>query len=309
MATLSAPLRPHPRTTDVAARTPTDVAPSVALLAAAAGVASLAGLLVGGGPGREVVETARGAEVTLYGEGLYAADSLMVGVGNRGQDIAILTVEIGLLLAALVWHRRGSVAGSVVLAGVLSFFGYYYVSMVFAVAQNELFGLYVVAMGAALFALVLVLADVVPRAGDLDLPGRPGRRALEIYLGFVALALTAAWLPELLSVSLGGGIAEHVGPYTSSATEALDLGLVVPVVVVAAVQLHRGRPMGRLLTLLMLVLNVCIGVLLMSQGIAQLVLDVPLTTGEIVVKMATFAVLTFVAGGLLLRMALRARAG
>ena len=65
--------------------------------------------------------------------------------------------------------------------------------------------------------------------------------------------------------------------------------------------------MGRLLTLLMLVLNVCIGVLLMSQGVAQLVLDVPLTTGDIVVKMATFAVLTFVAGGLLLRMALNAR--
>ena len=308
MALLSARRRPTPASKDVTARTPARVAAPVGLLAVAAGVASLAGLLVGGGPGRAVVETARGAEVTLYGKGLYAADSLMVGTGNRGQDIAILAVEIGLLLAALAWHRRGSVTGSVVLAGVLSFFGYYYVSMVFAVAQNELFGLYVVAMGAAIFALALVLADVVPRAAELHLPDRPGHRALELYLAFVALALTAAWLPELLSVSLEGGIAEHVGPYTSSTTEALDLGVVVPVVVAAAVLLHRGRPMGRLLTLLMLVLNVCIGVLLMSQGIAQLVLDVPLTTGEIVVKMATFAVLTFVAGGLLLRMALRARA-
>lgn len=208
-----------------------------------------------------------------------------------------------------MWHRRGSLTGAVVLAGVLSFFGYYHVSMVLATAQNAIFPVYVLAMGAALYALVVVLADVVPRADELVIPDRPRPWALQTYLGFVALALTMAWLPGLVAVSAGGRIAEHVGPYTSAATEALDLAVVVPVVVVAGVLLHRGRPMGRLLTLLMLVLNVCIGVVLMSQGIAQLVLDVPLTTGEIVVKMATFAVLTFVAGGLLLRTALRARAG
>jgi hypothetical protein len=41
----------------------------------------------------------------------------------------------------------------------------------------------------------------------------------------------------------------------------------------------------------------------MAQGIAQLVSGVPLTTGEIVTKMVTFAALTVVASGLLARMA------
>jgi hypothetical protein len=44
-------------------------------------------------------------------------------------------------------------------------------------------------------------------------------------------------------------------------------------------------------------------VVLMAQGIAQLVSGVPLTTGEIVTKMVTFAALTVVASGLLARMA------
>jgi uncharacterized membrane protein HdeD (DUF308 family) len=60
---------------------------------------------------------------------------------------------------------------------------------------------------------------------------------------------------------------------------------------------------GSVLALIMLVINVCIGVLLMAQGIAQLVSAVPLTTGEIITKMLTFAALTMVAGGLLARMA------
>ena len=100
-----------------------------------------------------------------------------------------------------------------------------------------------------------------------------------------------------------GNIAEAEGPYTSAATEALDLGLVVPVAVIAAIQLLRQRPLGSVLALIMLVINVCIGIVLIAQGIAQLVSGVPLTTGEIVTKILTFAALTLVAGGLLARMA------
>ena len=83
----------------------------------------------------------------------------------------------------------------------------------------------------------------------------------------------------------------------------LDLGLVVPVAVIAAVQLFRRSPEGSVLTLVMLVVNVCIGILLMAQGVAQLASGVPMTMGEIVAKMLSFAVLTLVAGGLLVRMA------
>jgi uncharacterized membrane protein HdeD (DUF308 family) len=61
--------------------------------------------------------------------------------------------------------------------------------------------------------------------------------------------------------------------------------------------------LGRVLALIMLVINVSIGVVIMAQGIAQLVLGVPLTAAEIVTKMLTFAALTLVAGGLLARMA------
>lgn len=288
-------------------RHPARVTAMVLVLAATAGAASLGGLLLGGGPGRHLATTARGAEITLYGEGLYSADTLLVGAGNRGQDVVILAFEIAALLTALVWHHRGRIVGTVALGGVLSFFTYYYVSMTFAAAQNPMFPLYVLALTASVGALVRVLIAAVPRAADLPLFERPGRRALVAYLSAVALALTAAWLPGMVAVSLDGGVEEHVGPYTSAVTEALDLGFVVPVVVLAAVQLQRGRPLGRLLTLLMLVLNVCIGVLLMGQGFAQIVLDVPLTTTEVVGKMATFAVLTFVAGGLLVRMAVHAR--
>lgn len=131
--------------------------------------------------------------------------------------------------------------------------------------------------------------------------------ALAIYLFAVAAALTLAWLPGMVSAAITGGIAAKVGPYTSSVTDALDLGVVVPVAVIAAVQLLRGKPEGSVLALVMLVVNVCIGILLIAQGVAQLVSGVPMTIGEIIAKMLTFAVLTLLAGGLLVRMVRAAR--
>lgn len=277
-------------------------------LAALEAVAALAGVLSGGAGATRTVETVRGVEVVLLGDGLYKWDSWLVGAGNRGQDVVMLLVEVPVLLLVL---RRWSYGGPVVpavLAGVLAFHAYFWVSMTFATAQNRLFPVYVACLGLTAALLVLVVLAVDADRVQQALPPRPGRAARVSYLVAVAVALTAAWLPSLVGTALTGQVAEAVGPYISAATEAIDLALVVPLVVSAAVLVLRRRPWGAVLTLLVLTLNACIGVLLMGQGAAQLLDGVPLTVAEIVAKMATFATLTLVAGGLLLRMALSARA-
>ena len=86
------------------------------LIAVLSSVAALAGVLTAGGPGTHEVTSLRGAPVTLYGEGLFAFDTRLLGVGNRGQDLILLLVEIPLLLAALIAYRRGSLRGEVALA-------------------------------------------------------------------------------------------------------------------------------------------------------------------------------------------------
>jgi hypothetical protein len=106
------------------------------ILALLAVISSLIGLLVMGGAGPQMVTTARGASVIICGEGIYAADSWLLGAGNRGQDVAILLVEVPFLLLTLWWYRRGGTVAAVAMTGVLAFFTYYYVSMTFATAPN-----------------------------------------------------------------------------------------------------------------------------------------------------------------------------
>jgi hypothetical protein len=226
------------------------------VIAVLSSVAALAGVLTAGGPGTHEVSSLRGAPVTLYGEGLFAFDTWLLGVGNRGQDLIVLLVEIPLLLAALAAYRRGWLRGQVALAGVLSFFLYYYASMTFATAQNWVFPLYVAVFAAALFAFVRVFSSIdadqvssrFPRRHARPRPRRhrprrrPGRGA--------ATAPHPAW------------------PRADSDRAGAERG-------------HRAGAHGA------------------GQGAAQLLAGVPMTPGEILSKMLTFAALTVVAGAVL----------
>ncbi len=269
------------------------------LIAALAAWVSAAGVFCAGGPGRHDVVGLHGGTVTLYGEGLFRYDTLLIGAGNRGQDAVVLFVEVPLLVALLLLSRRGvAMRSRLLLAGVLGFFAYYYASMCFATAYNRLFALYVVLFGASVFAFALAVTALDPAMVAAAFPPRPSRGLIACYLLTVATLLTAVWLPPMLSSLITGGVPDLVSTYTSETTWALDLGLIVPAAVCAAVLLLRRRPVGHLLAALLIVLNLTIGLVLMSQGLAQILVDA-LSVGEVAGMVVTFAVLTVLAGWML----------
>ena len=269
------------------------------LIAAGAGVAAAIGLFAGGGPGQHSVTSIRGDEVTLYGVGLFRDDTFLIGAGNRGTDAVTLFVEVPLLVLAIALCRRGGLLARVLLTGVTGYFLYYYASMVFATAYNRLFPLYVALFSASLFAFLLAFSSVAPREVAAQFPAHPSRRVIAGYLWAVAALLTLVWLPSMLTPLVTGDTPELVATYTTMPTWALDLGVIAPTAALAAILLRRGRPQGYRLATVMLILNVTIGAMLMGQSAAQLVAGVPLTTGEIVGMILSFAALTVVAAGLL----------
>jgi hypothetical protein len=244
--------------------------------------------------------TARDATVTLYGIGVYAADSLLIGVGSRGQDAAILLVDVPALLIVLWWFRPGAALSSAALVGVLSFYAYYYVCMTFGTAQIRLSSMWQLPAAPDSRSSSAPPGSTWPRSPEYCRPGRGDGRWPVTCWGWPPL-----WWPLGCR---GPSLVRRRGHRRSRRSvyqfndNGVDLGLVAPVAVLAGVQLLRGRPLGFVLTYVLLVINVCIGVVLVRQGLAQLVFGVPMTVGEIVGKMLTFAVLTVVAGGLLLRM-------
>jgi hypothetical protein len=295
----TAPIRSRPLERSVVSVSKVVVVLTV-VLAVVVTVAAAVGLFASGGPGPHEVLTARGQRVEVYGTGLYRHDSWLIGVGNRGTDAVTLFLEVPALLAALAAYRRRSVGGAVVLVGVLGWLLYYYASMSLYTAYNSLFGVYVVAFSLALWAVPLALRSIDPVRFAAVFPTRPPRRVLIAYLGCLAVALTAAWLPTVVAAAVTGDLPARLDVYSTEVTWALDLAVVVPAVAAAGWLLHRGAVFGPLAATAMLSLNVALGVALAAQGVAQLVVGVPVKPGEIIGMMASFAVMTTVAACLLM---------
>ena len=145
-------------------------------------ISSLICLLVTGGPGRQIVTTARGVTVIIYGKGVDAADSWLLETGSRGQDVAMLLMEVPFLLLTLWWYRRGGTVAAVALTGVLALFTYCYVSMTFAHCRESSISAVRRCREPGRLTLVVVARRMDPIRIAAALPDRPGRTALAIYL-------------------------------------------------------------------------------------------------------------------------------
>jgi len=206
----------------------------------------------------------------------------------RVQDAATLVVGLPVLALGLRSALRGSVRGRVVWLGGLAYMTYVWVSVAVQVPFNELFLVYVALFGLSLLTFVggtvTTDADAVRRAVE----GRLDAARYAAALAVVGLVLAALWLSDVVPPLLAGStprIVEEAGPQ-AMVTHVLDLGVVVPSILLAAAWLFRERPWGYVLAGVVSVLGATLAA---PVGIATLVL----VTGDDVTVSPVAALFTF----------------
>ncbi len=265
----------------------------VVLALAAAG----AGLFWPGDDGPFTFTTLRGEQVTIYGQGLYHYDTPIVALGFKMADAVTLVLAIPLLVLALVFYRRGSLRGGILLAGVLAYFLYNYSSLALGAAYNNLFLVYVAVMALSLFAFIIALGAFDTAALMTHfLPTLP-QRAISLYLIIAGVILLLLWLVlSIIPALLQGEAPPEVWSYTTVVTFVLDLGIIAPALIAAGALLLRRAPFGYLLSAVLLVFTVILGINLTAGGIAQMVNGV-ITMGQFIGMSVSFMVLTLFALG------------
>lgn len=271
------------------------------VVAALAAFASLTGLFWQDGRGRTNATSVRGEEVELYGEGLYRHDTVFVGAASRGTDVVTLAVGIPLLVAALVLVRRGSARGALLLVGAIAYFLYVYASRSFGNAYNGLFLVYVALFSASLFALLLAVRSIEVQTPNVRLGPRV-RRVLAAFLLVCAAVTSVVWLGPIFDSLARGDAPELLDTYTTPITEALDVGVIVPTLVVTAFLISRHAGGGYVPAVALLVLLVLIAVTIVAQTAFQVAAELSFTTGEIVGPISGFVILAAIAVWLLVRL-------
>jgi hypothetical protein len=269
-----------------------------ALALAAAAAASLTG---GGGAPVEVVSI-RGERVLLFGRGLYRFDTLFIGAGYRGQDLATLSLAVPALLAAVFLYGRGWLGSRLLLSGVLAFFVYANGSFALGAAYNPAYLLYVGAFSSSVFALVMSFRESAYEVGDGADEASAGptpdesavrphalpRRGAGALLIASGLGTIAIWLPPVVSAWLEGATPPLLGTYTTLVTETLDLALIAPTAVFAGLSVLRGQAVGYRLAFPLFGIIVLLAPTIVAATASQVAAGVRFTPGQIVGPIAAF---------------------
>jgi hypothetical protein len=197
----------------------------------------------------------------------------------RGYDVVTLIVVVPALFLAWVRTRGGSEWARLIMASLLLYLAYTYAYYLFGTGFNDLLLLHTVVFSGSLAALILSLVSLDPDRLVVGFSTRTPVRAVATVLGVLAVALGGMWLAVcvnyLLSESPPTGSALVETDTVVKLGIVLDLTVLVPLYLVAAVLLWRRRPWGFVLATLVLVSGVLHQVSYLVALIAQKLAGVP----------------------------------
>ncbi len=187
----------------------------------------------------------------LFIKGLYR-DNLLVTSGWYGNDLVTLLVAVPLLLGAIIFARRGSQRAQLVWLGMLDYMLYNYAFYLFGAAFNVFFPVYAAVFTLSIFALIFGLATLDTKSLCSKFRAKIPLKTIAAYMVFIAVGLSAVYLAQWIVFVVGGQLPQIVilTGHPTSVVFALDLSLVVPVFVLAAVWLRQRKPWGYALAII-----------------------------------------------------------
>jgi len=184
------------------------------------------------------------ASIAGFIPGVYRDPNVVIAQSHGfdiGNLIAVLTLGLG-----LTWSIRGSVRGRLVAVGALGYLLYSFVTYAFLIVLNAATLLYIAVLGFGVWSFITGFASLDDQETERLAEGHLYRRLTAGFMIVIAALFALTWLREItgsvISGKLPAGLAAAGWPMNPP--YVLDLGLVIPIAVVAALRLLRGKPGG-----------------------------------------------------------------
>ena len=188
--------------------------------------------------------TVRGEKATFQGSGLYQYDP--ASLANEGIIWDAINLFIGLPLFAIAIYlsARHSLRGRLLLGGLLCYFFYVYLMYATMMAFNRLFLAYVAIFSLSMVAFILNLQDIDVSRLPSQVSERFPRRLFAGYTITLSVALIALWSRLILPMMILNQFPPELAGRNTLETQALDMGLIVPLALATGILLLRRSPWG-----------------------------------------------------------------
>lgn len=162
----------------------------------------------------------------------------------QGQDAGNL-LAVAVLIAGLAGARRGSLRGLLLWVGALLYLAYTFALYAVTIHFGPLFLAYVASLGLAAYALILSLTRPLPA---IELPAL-AVRAASVVLLVIGVGFALLWLSSIVEALVAGRAPAEIiqAGLPSNPVHVLDLALVLPAMMMTAINARRGSPRARFL--------------------------------------------------------------
>lgn len=185
----------------------------------------------------------------LFVSGFYH-DTPSIMATNRGSDLLTLIVVVPALAVSIFYGRRGSLRAQIVWLALIAWIAYNYVIYAYGVNFTRASLAYVAILSLAIFTIVLVIRRVDTTGLEKQFQPSMPRRVFAVYLWLVAAIFSFLWLADIVPASLNGSVPARLAALhaTSNPVEINDLAIIIPTLVLAGIWTWQRRPLGYLLS-------------------------------------------------------------
>ena len=255
-------------------------------------VSACFGLFYSFGGTQRIVENIYGHQVTLFGDGIYANDSIFKAGATKGADIVIIPISL-LLLITVVFLRRKKYALPLQ-SGLLSIILYASACLVTGISFNRLFMLYLVQFGSALFAFIISMSELA-KCKSFDNPLYDKRLTGTAVFLITSGGSALIWLIFIIPTVISGIPMEIIDVYTTEPAFVIDLAVILPFAVFCGIGLLRKQAIAYQLAPVMLTMMTGVGILVIFQTVMQSALGIVLEPEQLFGMVISFIILGTIA--------------
>jgi hypothetical protein len=230
----------------------------------------------------------------LFLKSTYARETTSYALQSVGQDIENIVAAAALLLM-VYFVSKGSVKAFLVWMGVLLALIYSYVIYAFAVHFNSLFLVYVAILGLSFYTLVDGLIHLHLEGLQPYFAANTKARLVSVFLLVVAILFYFQWLSEDIPALFTGKIPQSVieNGLLTNPVHVLDMGLLLPAMIITAILLWRRKLLGYILAIPLLVFSILTGIGILAIFVAMSIKGMP-TSLAVELLFAVIIVVSFV---------------
>lgn len=243
------------------------------------------------------VENVNGDIVKIFGNGLYKHESYFKAPINKGTDAIILFIVIPLFFSTVLLYKKNLLKIRLLHLGLLSCLLYYSASIAFGVSYNILFLVYLILFSSCLFTFIIGINSIEKKRVEQCIMPKLPHKSVAVFLVIAGLSVFV-WLIEIIGSIKTGNPPGVIGNNTTEPTFVIDIGIIAPCAFYSAFLVFKRKPLGYILSIILLTLNSIIGLIVISQTIFQNMYGVGISLNEFIPYVSVFVIMSLVATAL-----------